>query len=110
MRPLARLSLCSALAVGLTSPLAASHTPPPSSVTLAGSLQSELGCPGDWQPECASTHLTYDASDDVWQRAFDVPAGDWEYKTPLNDSWSENYGRYAQSGGPNIPLSLSAAS
>jgi pullulanase len=109
MRPLARLSLGAALAAGLTSPLAASHTPPPSSVTLAGSLQSELGCPGDWQPECAVTHLSYDASDDIWQRTFDVPAGDWDYKAPVNDTWSENYGRYAQSGGPNIPLSLSAA-
>jgi hypothetical protein len=28
----------------------ASDTPPPLSVTVAGSLQSELGCPGDWQP------------------------------------------------------------
>jgi len=27
----------------------ASHTPNPSSVTIAGSLQSELGCPGDWR-------------------------------------------------------------
>jgi pullulanase-type alpha-1,6-glucosidase len=86
-----------------------SHTPPPSSVTLAGSLQSELGCPEDWQPECALTHLSYDASDDVWQGTFDLPAGSWEYKAPLNDNWSENYGRYAQQGGPNIPLSLGAA-
>ena len=43
----------------------ASHTANPSSVTLAGSLQSELGCPGDWQPECSATHLNYDPQDDV---------------------------------------------
>jgi hypothetical protein len=30
---------------------AADHTPVPDTVTLVGSLQSELGCPGDWQPE-----------------------------------------------------------
>ena len=29
----------------------ASHTPAPTAVTIAGSLQSELGCPGDWQPD-----------------------------------------------------------
>jgi hypothetical protein len=29
---------------------AADHTPLPDTVTLVGSLQSELGCPGDWQP------------------------------------------------------------
>ena len=48
-------------------PVAPSHTPAPSSVTIAGDLQSEIGCPGDWDPDCAATHLTYDASDDVWQ-------------------------------------------
>src|SRR5206468_2666366 len=33
-------------------PVGASHTPTPSSVTVAGDLQSELGCSGDWQPDC----------------------------------------------------------
>jgi glycosidase len=84
----------------------ASHTTPPSAVTIAGSLQSELGCSGDWQPDCAVTHLRYDASDDVWQGQFSVPAGSWEYKAPLNDSWDENYGLNATPNGPNIPLAL----
>ncbi|HJU53970.1 MAG TPA: alpha-amylase family glycosyl hydrolase, partial [Pyrinomonadaceae bacterium] len=84
----------------------ASHTPPPSSVTIAGSFQSELGCPGDWQPECGNTHLTYDANDEVWQATFNVPAGNWFYKAPVNDNWGENYGRFAQQNGPDIPLNL----
>lgn len=101
-----------ALLVGLLSPLLpnqtvhADHTPDPASVTIAGSLQSELGCPGDWQPECAATHLAYDSSDDVWQATFSVPAGAWEYKVALNDSWAENYGAGAVQNGDNIPLSL----
>jgi pullulanase len=78
----------------------------PASVTVAGSLQSELGCPGDWQPECAATHLAFDAADGVWQRTLSVPAGSWEYKAPLNDSWDENYGLNATRNGPNIPLVL----
>ncbi|HSK66785.1 MAG TPA: hypothetical protein VK888_07640, partial [Anaerolineales bacterium] len=86
----------------------ADHTPEPSSVTVAGSLQSELGCPGDWQPDCASTHLTYDANDGVWQGTWSVPGGNWEYKAPLNDGWTENYGANAQLDGPNIGLSLAA--
>ncbi|MDQ3804513.1 MAG: alpha-amylase family glycosyl hydrolase, partial [Acidobacteriota bacterium] len=86
----------------------ASHTPEPTSVTIAGSLQSELGCPGDWQPECGSTHLSRDPNDGVWQGAFTVPPGNWEYKAPVNNSWDENYGRFAQQNGPNIPLSLGA--
>ncbi len=84
----------------------AADTPPPSSVTIAGSLQSELGCPGDWQPECAATHLTYDVDDAVWQGTFSVPAGSWEYKAALNGSWDENYGANAIRNGANIALSL----
>jgi len=82
----------------------------PAAVTVAGNLQDELGCPGDWQPDCAATHLTFDADDQVWQGTWHAPAGDWEYKAPLNDSWDENYGANATRNGANIPLSLAAAS
>jgi hypothetical protein len=88
--------------------VAADTTPDPLSVTIAGDLQSELGCPGDWLPNCASTYLAYDAGDDVWQRTFSVPAGSWEYKATLNDSWDENYGANATQDGPNIGLGLGA--
>ncbi len=81
-------------------------SPGPASVTIAGSLQSELGCPGDWQADCALTHLGYDAEDDVWQASFSLPAGGWEYKAALNDSWTENYGLNAALNGANIPLNL----
>ena len=97
-----------AVALVLLPAATASHTPAPSSVTIAGSLQSELGCPGDWQPECAATHLTYDAGDDVWQGTFSLPAGSFEYKGALNDSWDENYGRNAQANGANVPLDLAS--
>ncbi|MFN8595929.1 MAG: alpha-amylase family glycosyl hydrolase [Anaerolineae bacterium] len=80
----------------------------PASVTIAGSLQSELGCGGDWDAACANTHLTYDANDDVWQGTWTVPAGGYEYKAALNDGWTENYGLHAAPGGANIPLTLGA--
>jgi CSLREA domain-containing protein len=67
------------------------HTPGPTAVTIAGNLQSELGCPGDWQPECATTGLAYDAADDAWQATFAIPAGAWEYKAAVNGAWTENY-------------------
>ncbi len=51
----------------------ASHTPTPTSVTIAGDLQSELGCPGDWDPACAVTRLA-DARSDGWVATFTVPA------------------------------------
>ncbi len=75
-------------------------------VTIAGSLQSELGCLTDWDPACAATHLTFDADDDVWQGSFDLPAGTWEYKAALDDSWTENYGKNARRDGTNIVLTL----
>jgi glycosidase len=96
------------MGVMVPTPALASHTPNPTSVTIAGSLQSELGCGGDWDPACAATHLTYELGDDVWQGTWTVPAGDWEYKAPINNGWSENYGRNAMLDGPNIALNLSA--
>lgn len=81
----------------------------PASVTIAGSLQSEVGCSGDWDPACAATHLGFDASGGVWQGTFSVPAGSYEYKAALNDSWNENYGLHATPGGANIPLSLASS-
>jgi glycosidase len=87
---------------------ARADTPNPTSVTIAGSLQSELGCSGDWQPDCANTQLTFDGNDDVWQASFNLPAGSYEYKAALNNTWDENYGLHAQLNGTNIPLSLGA--
>ena len=54
-------------------------------------------------PDCAAAHLTYDANNDVWQGTFSLPAGNYEYKAALNDSWDENYGLHAVPGGSNIP-------
>ncbi|MBX7213180.1 MAG: alpha amylase N-terminal ig-like domain-containing protein [Thermoflexales bacterium] len=68
------------------------------SITLAGDLQSELGCPGDWQPACATTHLTYNAGFDVWTGSFAVPTGLFHYKLALNDSWTEAYGQNGGAG------------
>jgi hypothetical protein len=87
----------------------ASDTPDPVSVTVAGSLQSEVGCASDWDPSCAATHLAYDAGDDVWQGTFPLPAGSYEFKAALDDSWTENYGLHAQRDGANIPLNLASA-
>ncbi len=109
MRSTRRICLSLLASLIWTLPAFASDTPNPSNVTVAGSLQSELGCSDDWQPACAATHLAFDADDQVWQGVFNVPAGSWEYKAPLNDSWDENYGQNAQRNGANIPLNLSEA-
>jgi len=99
------VTMAVALAV-VIAPAADASTPNPVSVTIAGDLQSELGCAGDWDPSCGATHLTYDPADDVWQQAFSVPSGDYSYKAALNDTWDESYGLNAVPGGTNIPLSI----
>ncbi len=113
VRPLLAGPLAIAIAVPLTglpaSPAVAADTPAPTSVTIAGSLQGELGCPGDWQPECAVTHLDFDDVDGVWQASFDLPAGSWEYKAALNGTWDENYGLGGVRNGPNVPVTLAEA-
>jgi hypothetical protein len=83
----------------------ANHTPVPGTVALVGSLQSELGCPGDWQPECPQARLQpVAASPGVFRATFNVPQGSYEYKVALNDSWDENYGAGGAPGGANIPI------
>ena len=57
---------------------AAVVTPTPTSVTVAGSLQSEIGCSGDWVVDCATSHLAYDANDDVWQGSWTLPSGSYD--------------------------------
>ena len=82
----------------------------PDSVNIPGTHQDELGCPGEWQPECENTMLTYDEEDDVWQGTFEIqPGNDGDkkgprYKAAINGSWGENYGLNATSNGPDIPL------
>src|SRR6478736_9483670 len=101
-----RIGLLAALASAVLFLPSATATPNPTSVTIAGSLQSEAGCTGDWDPGCATTHMSYDAGDDVWQGTFTLPAGNYEYKAALNNAWDENYGLHAQLNGPNVPLDL----
>ena len=80
------------------------NIPPPESVTIAGTLQSPLGCPGDWNTQCEESMLTYDADNDLWWATFELEAGEYEYKAALNGTWDDNYGLGAQYYGPNIPL------
>jgi pullulanase-type alpha-1,6-glucosidase len=74
-------------------------------VTIPGSLDSELGCPGDWQPECEAITLTH-RGNGVYSGTFNVPAGDWEYKVAIGGTWTENYGAGGVPGGDNVLFSL----
>ncbi len=88
----------------------AQSIPQPETVTIAGTMQSELGCDGDWMPSCAITNLTFDANSGIWKGTFEVTPGNDQdkkgprYKVALNGTWDENYGMNAKQGGADIPL------
>lgn len=104
-----RTELSLILATMLALALAKRTAAGPSSVTIASSFQTEVGCTRNWDAACAITHLTYDAGDDVWQGTWSILGGTWEYKAALNDSWALNYGLHALQNGPNIPFSISVS-
>ena len=84
-------------------------TPLVNSVTVAGSLQSEIGCAGDWDPACSASHLTFKATNGgLWEGTFQIPAGTWDYKVAIDDSWAVNYGAGGARDGANITISLPA--
>jgi alpha-amylase len=87
-------------------------TPLVNSVTVAGSLQSEIGCSEDWLPDCAASHLTFTPVEPTgqWQATFTLPAGTYEWKVAINDSWDVNYGAGGAAGGSNLTLSLTSES
>ena len=82
------------------------------SVTVAGSIQSELGCPADWDPTCATTHLAFEPAEPngVWRKTFTpaggIPAGNYAFKIALNDSWNTSYG--VNGGGVDVPITVPA--
>lgn len=79
----------------------------PNTAVIAGSFQSEVGCTGDWQPDCNNTRMHYDPLYQGWLTdTLHIPAGHWEYKVTVNNSWDENYGLNGERNGANIPLDL----
>jgi hypothetical protein len=84
---------------GATTARAAERT-----ATLVGSLQDELGCPGDWQPDCTATDLALEPGTTTYSAQFDVPAGSYELKVAINHTWDESYGQ--DGGSANLPLVL----
>lgn len=102
----------------------ASDVPSPTRVSVPGSFNSELGCPGDWQPDCGdgltatpgapAANDLIDQGNGVWARelpagAATLAAGSWEYKVALNGAWTNSYSGKPLLGNGNTGLSLAAA-
>ncbi|HVM17467.1 MAG TPA: alpha-amylase family glycosyl hydrolase [Gaiellaceae bacterium] len=58
-----------------------------------GSFQDELGCGGDWAEACLRTLMTDADGDGTYEfSTASLPAGSYEAKVALGESWDENYG------------------
>ncbi len=84
----------------------------PDAVSVPGSFNEEVGCPGDWQPECPDIDMTLDAEDLVWKKTFEgdqaIPPGGYAYKVAIDDSWDVNYGEGGVPNGSDIGLTVPA--
>jgi pullulanase-type alpha-1,6-glucosidase len=72
-----------------------------------GDFQSELGCPGDWQPDCLRSMLQDVEGDGTYTfTTTALPAGNYQGKVAINEGWNENYGEGGAPGGGNITFSV----
>jgi len=79
-------------------------------VTAPGSFQSELGCPGDWAPDCMRSWLQDPDGDGTYTfTTTQLPPGNYEVKVAHGLSWDENYGAGGVKDGPNIPFTVPGA-
>ncbi|MRG59625.1 pullulanase-type alpha-1,6-glucosidase [Agromyces sp. CFH 90414] len=71
-------------------------------VTLPGSYQPAVGCPGDWAPDCLASLMFDGDGDGVYTFSTDeISDGAYEAKVAHGLSWDENYGVGGVPGGPN---------
>lgn len=82
---------------------------------IPGSHQGEVGCPStslstpenDWAPDCLQTLLQDPDADGLYEyRTSNLPAGNYEAKVAVNQSWSENYGDAGAPGGANLAFTV----
>ena len=72
-----------------------------------GSFQSELGCSGDWDPGCLRSWLQDIDGDGIYTfETTALPAGSYEGKVAINESWDENYGAGGVPNGSNIAFTV----
>ncbi|GAB4084246.1 hypothetical protein GCM10028784_08760 [Myceligenerans cantabricum] len=71
-------------------------------VTVPGSHNSEMGCAGDWTPDCEAARLVLQ-DDGTYAGTFEIPAGSYEFKVAVGGSWAENYGVDGERDGADVP-------
>ncbi len=86
---------------------ATSSAETPHLFTAAGSFQSEMGCPGDWAPDCLRSWLQDPNGDGIWSfRTERVPPGSYETKVTQDQAWDVNWGAGGAPDGAAIPFTV----
>jgi pullulanase-type alpha-1,6-glucosidase len=77
--------------------------------TIPGDFNSELGCEGDWQPQCLRTLMSDVDGDGIYTFSTSaIPPGDYQFKVATNEDWGNpNYG--VDGGDANVPFSVTQA-
>lgn len=83
----------------------ADPAPAITAVSVPGSHNTAMGCPGDWQPDCAAAQLT-ERPDGVWEGTFALPPGDYAYKVALDGTWDVSYGLGGVVGGADVTYTV----
>jgi pullulanase len=77
--------------------------------TVPGNFQSEMGCPGDWDPSCFRSWLQDINDTSIYSFSTSaIPAGSYEAKVALNGTWDVNYGQGGVPNGPNVAFTVPA--
>ena len=79
-------------------------------VTLAGSLQSDLGCGSDFQPDCLRSWLQDVDGDGIYTLSAMLPDGNYSTVVTVNESFDERYGAGGVKNGGNIDFTVSGGS
>lgn len=74
--------------------------------TAVGDFQQAAGCPGNWAPDCLVTWLQDPDGDGVYTYTATLPAGSYQAKVAVDESWALNYGAGGVQDGPNIGFSV----
>jgi pullulanase len=78
-------------------------------VTAVGDYQSALGCGANWAPTCSTTTMTDPGGTGIHTYTTTaIPAGTWNTKVTLGQSWTTNYGAGGTANGDNIGFTVPA--
>ncbi|MER7729194.1 pullulanase-type alpha-1,6-glucosidase [Streptomyces sp. NPDC096323] len=103
----AALALIITAAAGVPASAAEDVPTQPAAVAIASDFDHQLGCAGDWAPDCDQAQLRQHP-DGAWSLTAHLTAGTYSYKAALDKSWAVNYGLNATPGGANVPLTVPA--